>query len=665
MRLTLDFSRGGSATAMPDNISKFFSLKYRAFFFAVCVLVICRAAAADDCAVKRYFELPMVATDDGSPVVSVLIDDKPHDMLLDTGGFWSMLDPSVANAFKIRPAGFTARLGLNGAPMTQIVQAPSIQFGGLKAQKVDFLVAPQGYSDFAGTLGANWLHAFDVEIDPVSNSVTLLSSQHCRGRVVYWPHQDYAEAELRVERDQRLTIPVVLNGKEIRALIDTGASETFLNSRTASRFFDLTPQSPGMEPVSGGTGNDENQQYRYRFRSLAMGDITFLNPVLTIAPMSNGDNDLILGMHELRNLHLYFAYKEGKLYATTARGDIAARRAQDGDGAVDASKPDPLDMTNAMDQFQTADAALTRADYDGAMAALNQGLKLYPNYALGYVIRGGLYQMKSDGDRALSDFNQAVRLDPKNQSALLARSQYYASSGKLEQAIADADMTIEANAALPNGYLVRGQLYAAKGQTGLAIQDVSDALRLDTKNLAALALRSRLYLKSGDRDHGLRDANQAIQYASDPIKKDSKNFAAYMFRANLYQSIGDYDHAFADADGAVQLQPKSSAALNNRCWFGAILGRLAGALADCNAAIEAQPRSAQAIDSRAFVHFKATQFDQALADYSAALAIDPRQASSLYGRGLAKRQTGDQAGAKADIAAAEKIDPDISNDFGK
>ena len=51
----------------------------------------------------------------------------------------------------------------------------------------------------------------------------------------------------------RITIPLVLNGEEITALIDTGSSETYLNLRTAGRLFDLTSESPGMQQTSSRT----------------------------------------------------------------------------------------------------------------------------------------------------------------------------------------------------------------------------------------------------------------------------------------------------------------------------------------------------------------------------------------------------------------------------
>jgi hypothetical protein len=74
--------------------------------------------------------------------------------------------------------------------------------------------------------------------------------------------------------------------------------------------------------LSGGLGS-VNDTYRYAFQTLSMGGVAVANPriVLSDAPtvLANEHGALILGMTELRNLHLYFAYHERKLYICTVQ----------------------------------------------------------------------------------------------------------------------------------------------------------------------------------------------------------------------------------------------------------------------------------------------------------------------------------------------------------
>jgi tetratricopeptide (TPR) repeat protein len=55
--------------------------------------------------------------------------------------------------------------------------------------------------------------------------------------------------------------------------------------------------------------------------------------------------------------------------------------------------------------------------YDKAIAAYSEAIKLDPNYSYSYVGRGDAYVAKGDLDRALLDYDQAARLDPQNDAA--------------------------------------------------------------------------------------------------------------------------------------------------------------------------------------------------------------------------------------------------------
>jgi tetratricopeptide (TPR) repeat protein len=111
-------------------------------------------------------------------------------------------------------------------------------------------------------------------------------------------------------------------------------------------------------------------------------------------------------------------------------------------------------------------------------------------------------------------------------------------------------------------------------------------------------------------------------------------------------------------------------ALNNRCWFRALVGTdLPLALKDCNAALRRADKStalyAQVSDSRGFVYLRMGEFDKSIADYDASLRFNARNAWSLYGRGideLRKRQT---AAGNADLARATAVSPRVADEFNR
>jgi len=586
--------------------------------------------AAKDCTLKRLMEAPLLTGDYVRPTISVMLDDKPRKVLLDTGGFWSIVTPETAAGLPRSRSPLTGNLGARGRQLSELVKM-SLQLGPAKVDKVDFFVGPEGYmSDIDATLGANWLAQFDLEIDPVKNKAALFSQDHCEGQVIYWPHQDYAEIPFDVTRgEHRITLSLVLAGKKVKVLVDTGAPSSVLSLKAAKRLFDLTPDSPGMEPY--GTSTDDQgrsfKRYRYQFSSLEMGDIGFKNPWITIEDLASETVDMVLGMHQLGALHLYFAYDEEKLYVTTARGDIAASGGAPATATADGTPSqggDPLARINAVNFWTEAMTKLRAGDRDGALAAIEQAAKMDPRYSEVFRIRGDIHLARGEQDLAVKDFAHALELDPANLEAYADRSQYEWVTGNKAQAMSDVSLALGRDQDFVRGYKLRAGFHASNKDWNAALADAGQLIRVE------------------------------------PNSEDG-----YAFRAQLYAASGDVAHAYDDQTIAVKLAPKSVVALNNRCWFGAILGKLDEALDDCNSALDISPKDVAALDSRGFVRLKKGQWDRAITDYSSALDAKPGMASSLYGRGLAKQQKGDKPGGDADIAAAQKIDKDIAQHFGK
>ena len=593
----------------------------------VCLSIVCLSGnvhAADQCGpLQRLIEAPMLQDENFSPVITVQLNDKPAKMLLDTGGFWSLVSPAMAAGLPVRASPVIGALDIQGLPLDRLVKMPSVQIGPAKLANVDFFLAPQAYVEkIDGTLGANWLSQFDVEIDPVKNTASLFLHDHCEGQVVYWPHDDLAVVPftlVRGERHVRLTLQ--LAGKDVTVMIDTGAPDSVLSTRAAKRLFGLTPDSPGMEEMASDQDilGHVHKYYRYKFSTLDMGGIAFRNPGISIADFAdNDDKDMILGMRQLHALHLYFAYGEKKLYVTSARGDIAAA------GGTPAGQSDPLARVNATSLREDAIVKLDKGDRDGALAAIEQAVKLDPSYADGYLVRADIHATRGERDLALKDYAHTLEIDPNNLAAYVDRSRLEWQTGSKAQAIADVGLALGRNPDFVRGYEARAGYEASN-----------------------------------------RDWNSALADAGQLIRIQPNKVDGYSLRAQLYAASGDFAHAYEDETIAVKLAPKSAAALNNRCWFGAILGKLDDALDDCDSALDIAPKDPAALDSRGFVRLKKGQWDRAIRDYSSALDAKADMASSLYGRGLAKQQKGDKPGADADIAAAEKIDKDIAQHFGK
>ena len=138
---------------------------------------------------------------------------------------------------------------------------------------------------------------------------------------------------------------------------------------------------------------------------------------------------------------------------------------------------------------------------------------------------------------------------------------------------------------------------------------------------------------------------------------------AYNNRGGALYYKGETERAWADYDQAIKLSPNFAHAFNNRCWAGAVLGRLKQSVDDCSHVLKLH-NIGNVFENRGFAYLKMGQFDLAFADYELALRLDGPRADLLFGRGLARLKKGD-AGGDADLAAASALNPKIAEEFAK
>jgi predicted aspartyl protease len=330
----------------------------RAAFAAVLFAAFASGAAAQDCKLHAMASLRTEAGPDGLMLVPATVNGQQILMLFDTGAARGILDASFAHqlglpanriplaqpvfalprhplvSFQMTPSTqfFTA----NGTRLNTYTVASSFDLGAVHAKDATFMLA--GFADpnipgLKGILGSDRFRDYDVEIDPRARLVNLFSQDHCEGHVVYWADR-YSDLPIGFSADGEIRLVMTLDGNDLDTVLDTGAPNTTLSLQAARKVFGLDTDSPGMEKMAG-EGRDG--VYRYRFKSLTAGGIAIANPRLVLVrdtladrlrqeeidahhlmPDTRRTPQLILGMDVLRQLHLYIAYKEHKLYVTAA-----------------------------------------------------------------------------------------------------------------------------------------------------------------------------------------------------------------------------------------------------------------------------------------------------------------------------------------------------------
>lgn len=277
----------------------------------------------------------------------VTIDGQARDMLLDTGASFSLLSPAAVKALHLPSRATDWHLYLlSGSDSQYGIRARTFALGRLHWRRVDFfeMGANQNIGgQFSGTkligaLGDNMLRNFDVDIDYGSNTLSILSPDHCRGRVIYWKTSAVAAVPMSLNDGGQITVRVVLDGVALNAIVDTGASRSVLNLSTAESDFSVTPGSPRTPSVGHVPGSNGDSYFVHRFHSLTFNGIKVSNPKLVLvhnaarrhldrgpalgslfSHQNAGDlAPLLIGGDILQHFHIYIAYHEHMLYITPA-----------------------------------------------------------------------------------------------------------------------------------------------------------------------------------------------------------------------------------------------------------------------------------------------------------------------------------------------------------
>jgi predicted aspartyl protease len=428
-------------------------------------------------------------------IVPVVIGGKPRNFLLDTGGYLSQISRPLAQSLHL--SMHQARQDLYDAVgniSRDQANVPEFVLGEITDKDVSLMISPSLGSGetqgIEGLLAPDRLTRYDAELDFSSDTLNLFSPDHCPGHVVYWSAPAVAVVpisleQMRFSRDRRETnilqevpvtapvqdgeglhifVPVMLDGHQIKALIDTGATSTALRIDIAEQRYGLVMGS-AHTPVKGTLNGEASLKiYSHLFKSLSFGDVSVSNPRLTIIPNAMGRNgeltplaadrtkterdlvntpDLIIGMDVLRRLRLYFAFQEGKMYVSPASAPSLSAVQPYGPEFLAAmlKRLDTLLAESPNDAAALNDRCfwrgIAKTDLDGALDDCDKSLRLEPGMATALDSRAFVLFQQGKYQEALNAYDAALAVDPHQAPSLLMRGYARAKLGDLAGKDAD------------------------------------------------------------------------------------------------------------------------------------------------------------------------------------------------------------------------------------
>ena len=280
----------------------------------------------------------------------ITINGVQKSFIFDTGGFFTQVASPVAQDMKLPVRqGRIQMMDITGKISRDEASIHELMIGHMRGTDVAIPVSPSSLPA-DGIFSLDFLHTSDVDLDFAGDTLRLFSQDHCAGQVVYWTSPASVAIIPVTMQGYHMVVPVMLDGHEEKALIDTGATGSTMMINEAHRVFDLTMGSADTPEKGKLNGDDTLKTYSHDFKTLAFGDVTVNNPKLTLIPNAFGRNmdktqlvgdrtksdkdllnvqDMIIGMDVLRKLHIYMALGERKMYVSQASPPTAQPAAAD------------------------------------------------------------------------------------------------------------------------------------------------------------------------------------------------------------------------------------------------------------------------------------------------------------------------------------------------
>ena len=181
-----------------------------------------------------------------------------------------------------------------------------------------------------------------------------------------------------------------------------------------------------------------------------------------------------------------------------------------------------------------------RGEYDRAIHAFDEAIRLYPDFAYAFNNRGATHQAKRQYAQAFEDFDRALQLKPDYAEAYCNRANTFRDTSAYDRAIQDYDQAIRAKPDYALAYVNRGAVYRRLGAYDRAIEDYDQAIRLKPDTFEAFYNRGIVRRHKGEYGLAVEDYGQAIRLKPDYVNAFQSRGAARFFLGNFADAVPDF-----------------------------------------------------------------------------------------------------------------------------
>ncbi|HEX3575677.1 MAG TPA: retroviral-like aspartic protease family protein [Rhodopila sp.] len=264
----------------------------------------------------------------GTITVPVQVNGITATFILDTGAQRSVVTEQAARRLGLARDQWvgTTMSGVGGIQSRPNADPRSLSLGGVPLVRrtlnhdtsltVGVLPGARGQdAAIEGLLGRDFLSLFDLDIDVPSRRLTLYQPTGCSGRFLPWSTH-YAAIPITLPAEEAIVVPVTLDGRPLRALLDTGASSGLLAAPGMYKL-GLDQARMAADPTGqiSGLGPRVVTVHRHRFGSLTVGNEIIRAPFIWVEPVRlTPIVDMLLGADWLAARRVWISFATGQLF---------------------------------------------------------------------------------------------------------------------------------------------------------------------------------------------------------------------------------------------------------------------------------------------------------------------------------------------------------------
>jgi tetratricopeptide (TPR) repeat protein len=348
--------------------------------------------------------------------------------------------------------------------------------------------------------------------------------------------------------------------------------------------------------------------------------------------------------------------------------------------------------------FAYAHLAMRHAQFDTALASLDEVLETKPNWSKAIILRARILAMQGGREQALDYLGGVLKTDgmAKNIEVGITYARMLTEARQLDEALKQFIRLTEISPKNEELHFFAGVLALQLRQVDTARKHLEEVVKLDRQRtfeanyyLGQVAeveedykeaiiryssvRRGELYFNAQIRVVALLSEEQKFQQARDHLKSirpanDQQQIQLYLLEGDVLREARLYDDAKQFYSNILDSRPDETSIRYARALIAEKLGELDLLESDLRTILQAEPENAQVLNALGYTLADRTErYEEALQYIQKALELQPDDAAVIDSMGWVKYRLGDYEAAVAHLRKANELakDPEIAAHLGE